>query len=436
MVEYIQRIRALDKDVRMYLLAAFSVGFSVVPGVAAVLLNLYLVRLDYGSEFIGMLNGVGSLAFALTGLPAGGIGARWGSRRTMLRGLTGVALGYALLPLAELTTDPLRGGLLIFLRVLTSGSMALYFVNTRPLVMAMAGPKLRAYVFSMQGTVAPLGAFLGNLTAGWLPSLFASLGQKPLTHAMPYRWPLALCAIFMLPAIWAVSRIELDGRATGAALPPEAPVRQSDARLPLLAVGGLVVVGLLQGSSVAVTRAFLNVYMDTTLSLPTSFIGGASSLGQLAGMFFALTVPFLVSRVDNRGTYLIGVVGVVLSTLLISLYPIRMAAGIGCVGINAMIALTVPTMSMYQMLLVSERWQPLMSGATTMAMGGSFALVSLAGGYLASATSYRRVFLLGCFCGVAAAIVFWAFDTFYVRKRRAPVSLPASGEIEGTRSSG
>ncbi len=419
MTEYLQRLKALGRNAHMYLIASFTVGFSVVPGIAAVLMNLYLVRLGYGPEFIGTINGIGSLAFALASLPGGGLGARWGSRRTMVRGLAGVALGYALLPTAELLGDPLRSSYLIVLRIFTSATMSIYFVNTRPLVMGMVGPDLRAYLFSMQGTVAPLGAFLGNLVAGWFPSLFAALGATSLAAAMPYRWPLALCSLFLLPAIFSVAQIDEEGQVDiDSKSSASAPVG-GERRLPWQAIGGLMLVSLLQGGSVAVTRAFLNVYMDTTLALPTSFIGGMASLGQLGGMLCAFGAPLLVKHIGNRGTYLVGVFGVVSNTLLISLLPTTWATGLGCVGINAMIALTIPAMNMYQMNLVSSRWRPLMSGATTMAMGVSFAVVSLSGGYLAASMGYRQVFLLGSGCGVGAALVFWLLGVLQKRRRVA-----------------
>jgi hypothetical protein len=69
--------------------------------IRAVLLNLYLLRLDYDAEFIGLVNGATALVFTLFCLPAGALGTRWGSRRIMIVGVNSVAMGGGLLPLVE-----------------------------------------------------------------------------------------------------------------------------------------------------------------------------------------------------------------------------------------------------------------------------------------------------------------------------------------------
>ena len=47
------------------------------------LLNLYLLRLDYGTEFIGLVNAVGLLTFGLASLPAGILGSRMSTTALM-----------------------------------------------------------------------------------------------------------------------------------------------------------------------------------------------------------------------------------------------------------------------------------------------------------------------------------------------------------------
>jgi len=49
-------------------------GFTAWGGLFATLFNLYLLRLGYGPEVIGRINGIGSLAFGVLCLPAGGSG--------------------------------------------------------------------------------------------------------------------------------------------------------------------------------------------------------------------------------------------------------------------------------------------------------------------------------------------------------------------------
>ena len=61
---YIHTLRLFNRDVRLYLISAALIGFTFL-GIYAVLFNLYLLRLGYGPEFIGTVNGVSQLGFAL-----------------------------------------------------------------------------------------------------------------------------------------------------------------------------------------------------------------------------------------------------------------------------------------------------------------------------------------------------------------------------------
>ena len=66
---YLQTLRLFHRDIRLFLVSAAVVGLAW-DGVRAVVLNLYLLRLGYGPEFIGVVNSAGALVFALSCLPA------------------------------------------------------------------------------------------------------------------------------------------------------------------------------------------------------------------------------------------------------------------------------------------------------------------------------------------------------------------------------
>jgi hypothetical protein len=60
MRSYLNTLRLLNRDGRMLLLSHFFTGVGYV-GIYVVLFNLYLARLGYGTEFIGLANGLPSL---------------------------------------------------------------------------------------------------------------------------------------------------------------------------------------------------------------------------------------------------------------------------------------------------------------------------------------------------------------------------------------
>jgi hypothetical protein len=73
---YLERLRLFSRDARLYLISAALIGFTLW-GVYAGFLNLYLIRLGYGPEFIGMINALGMLSATVFSLPAGTLGGRW-----------------------------------------------------------------------------------------------------------------------------------------------------------------------------------------------------------------------------------------------------------------------------------------------------------------------------------------------------------------------
>ena len=69
-----------SRDVRLYLMANALFGFVLFGGIYPLLYNLYLLRLGYNTQFVGLANATGALCFALSSLPSGMLGGRWGSR--------------------------------------------------------------------------------------------------------------------------------------------------------------------------------------------------------------------------------------------------------------------------------------------------------------------------------------------------------------------
>lgn len=110
---YVRTLRRLGRDVHLFLLTSALVGLTVFGGISAVLMNLYLLRLGYGPEFIGVFIASGNIAFAAACLPAGALGARLGSRTVMVIGLTAASLGGVATALSELIPEGARAAWLI-----------------------------------------------------------------------------------------------------------------------------------------------------------------------------------------------------------------------------------------------------------------------------------------------------------------------------------
>jgi MFS family permease len=398
----------LTPTVARYFVAVALVGFAIDGGIYSVLLNLFLLRLDYGPEQIGLINAAGTLAFALACLPAGVIGARWGSRQIMLLGLALLAAGSVLLPLADLLPAAWRlAWLLVHVSVLYLG-LALYFVNTAPFVMEAIRPEQRTHIFSLQTALLALAAFLGSLVGGFLPEAIASLLGSLPAQAGPYRYALLVAGLAVVPAMLAIHSARpsaamhtpASAPAPAAAASPIAP-----ALIGLLAL--IAIVRVLQVAGLAATTTFFNVYLDSELLVSTARIGLLLALGRLLGIPAALATGPLTARYGNRVVVIAASIGTALSVLPIALVPHWGAAGLSLIGVLGLSGIRYPASIVYFLELVPPAQRATVSGLTEMAAGICFTAMTFGGGYLIAAFGYRSLFLLGAALTGLSALVFW-----------------------------
>jgi MFS family permease len=398
----------LTPTVARYFIAVALVGFAIDGGIYSVLLNLFLLRLDYGPEQIGLINAAGTLTFALACLPAGVIGARWGSRQIMLLGLVLLAAGSLLLPLADLLPAAWRLAWLLMQVSLLYFGLALYFVNTAPFVMEAIRPEQRTHIFSLQTALLALAAFLGSLVGGFLPQAIAMLlGSLPL-HSAPYRYALLLAGLAVLPGIIAV-HLARPSTALRSAAPAPAPVPAGASIAPALIglLALIAIVRVLQVAGLAATTTFFNVYLDSELLVSTARIGLLLALGRLLGIPAALATGPLTARYGNRMVVIGASIGTALSMLPIALVPHWGAAGLSLIGVLGLSGIRYPASIVYFLELVPPEQRATVSGLTEMAAGICFTIMTFGGGYMIAAFGYRSLFLLGAALTGLSALVFW-----------------------------
>jgi MFS family permease len=409
---YISNLRLLSRDVRLFLVATALIGFSW-DGVRTVLLNLYLLRLGYGPEIVGLINGFGAFAFALVSLPAGVLGARLGSRRMILVGVALMAAGIGLLPLVELLPAAWTLPWLLSATMAAYLGLVLYYVNSLPFLMGATGLEERDYAFAAQIALMPLAAFAGSLVGGLLPGLMANVLGSTLQDPAPYRYPVLLAGLMLLPGILALipaSEVAAgEGEASDAGARPAAATVAGDSRPPYaLIVMTVIVVGLRFAGRGPLTT-FFNVYLDDALGVSTVLIGALIAAGQLVSVPAALLSPLAVARWGNGRMVSWGTMGVAITMLPLALIPQWWAAGAGFVGAIAMFSVSTGPIRVYSQELVTRRWWGAMSGAVMMGSGLGIAVMTLAGGYAVAALGYRTLFLIGAGLVAAGAVIFWAY---------------------------
>ncbi len=404
-IAYLQMLRLFSRDVRLFLVTAILVGLAW-DGIRTVLFNLYLLRLGYGPESVGLINAVGALAFAFLCPPAGVMGMRWGSRSMLVAGLSVLAAGFSLLPLAGFWDGAWRMGWLLSTSVLSYLGLALYLVNGLPFMMDATRPQERNHAFSVHIALAPLAAFVGSLVAGALPGAFAVLPGISVEEAVPYGFPFWLAALVFVPGV----PVLLSGR-PGAVRQRQVPATSAPvARANPMPFGLIALIALIMAlrfGGRGTIATFFNVYLDEGLGVSTALIGALSAVGQLLSIPAALAAPLLVARWGNARTIFWGTLGMALCALPLALIPHWGAAGLGFASSAALFSVTVGPIRLFSQELVAPRWRASMASAFMMGAGLAFFAASLAGGYAIVVLGYRTLFLVATGLMAGGALLFW-----------------------------
>ncbi|NLT42653.1 MAG: MFS transporter, partial [Anaerolineae bacterium] len=159
-LHYLHTVRRFGRDARLAFATGALLWFSVF-GIYSVLFNLYILRLGFGPEFVGLANAGGLLSGALFSLPAGELGRRWGSRRAMIAGLILAVVGHGLVPLAEILPPALQPAwVLLSYFAGCLGALAVYMVNVTPYLMGVTAPHQHNHAFSLLSAIPTAAAFL------------------------------------------------------------------------------------------------------------------------------------------------------------------------------------------------------------------------------------------------------------------------------------
>jgi MFS family permease len=407
---YLQKLRLFNRDVRLFLVASAMLGFAW-DGIRVVLFNLYLLRLGYGTESIGLINAVGSFAFSIFAVLLGTFGARWNGRRSLIVGVSLMVVGLASLPLAGALSPTWQLGWLYAANVLAYLGLAMWWVYSIPFLMGTTGTGERNHAFSVQIALAPLAGFAGSLVGGALPGLFAAVRGFSEEDPAAYGYALFVAALLLIPAVLAlVPTRDPNSKVVPAGVKgPSQTHSVSKAPYGLILLIGVVV--WLRFAGTASTNTFFNVYLDDGLGISTALIGVVWAVGRLMSVPAALATPLAVARWGNARTIVWGSLG-------LALVPHWAIAGVAFVGISSLFAMTTGPVRVFSQDLVTPDWRPAMSAAMNIGVGMSIAGMSLWGGYAIAAVGYQTLFLVAAGLTVAGALIFW----FYFRVPRGEMA--------------
>lgn len=362
---------------------------------------LYVLRLGYSVEYVGLFNASGALTYILTSLPAGVVGSRFGLRAAMVAGGVITVLGMAMLPVVEFVPSNLHELWPILAQVVVTIGWALISINQVPALMAVTTVQNRNSAYAFNGVLRGLGTFAGTVVGGFLPILFAQMLGTGVETPAPYRAALLTGAVLSLFGIIPLLLIRPTPVTTHSVR------NQAEGAFPVGIVALLVFHVFLGQIGPAACQSFCSAYMDTQLALSSAAIGLLTGVGQFTTILAPLLTPRLAARYGNGWTLMAATLGSALSLLPLAMIPHWSAAGVGRLGLLALNAVWMPALQVFQMELVASRWRSLTYGIVSMAMGFAYASIGFGGGYLVAAWGYQTLFWVGIGFSLIGTAFMW-----------------------------
>ena len=400
--DYLKALRLFNRNVRLFLVFGVLFGFGLW-GIFLVLNSLYVLRLGYGPDTVGLLYAVGSATGAVFALAAGALAQRWGARRTLIAGLGVHAASVVLMPLGVFSSETWQLGWILAMWVLYGIGSGAFAATYPAFLTGSTDEEERAHAFSVWAGLVSLAAFAGGLVGGALPELFGRALGLPLDHAATFRYPLLIAGLLYVLGVLvmlATREVASDARQV---------TRKEVGPAPFGLIGLLAATSLLWMTGEAVVLSFYNVYLDDGLRVPTMLIGTLWAAGQLLGGLASLAAPFLMARWGKRRAIVLGALGIAAGLLPLALIPHWSAAGLGYVGLTVMTAITYASFLVFSQEAVAPGWRTTMAGATGVTYGVSNLVTGLGGGYAITALGYRPLFGLTAILPAAAALLFWTY---------------------------
>ena len=404
MTTYTEAVRRLGPNARLYLLSAALAGLTISSmGIFGVLLNLYILRLGFGAEFLGIVNGVSAFTFAAFGLPAAAVGRRIGTRRAMIAGMTVSVLCSGLVGVSQYVPAEIRGEWLVGVRIARSWGFALFMVNAHPFMMAVTGPTERTHAFSIHTAMWPLAGVAGSLIGGLLPDICASILDVDLDSPAPYGWSLLIGSLLFAPAIIALSAT------TEPSEEPSGTEPSGKKGGPRVMIAVLATIAMIQYLGFGAVQSFFNVYLDENLGVSTAFIGLLLACAQLAGGIGGLATPVITRHLGHGALVILTSVAGAVVILPIAMFPTWWVAGVSYLVLTGFATMRHASITVYHQELAPRRWRTSMAGAFNMAGGLSYSLSSIAGGFAIASVGFSKMFIAGATISLLGAWLFWVF---------------------------
>ena len=282
-----ERFRGFSRNARLLLIRSPFSGLSV--SLIRLLFNLYLLAVGFDLLFVAKFAAINWTCHGLSVIPSGILSDLFGRRRVFLLAYTGNLLATSAI---IFVTDPTW---LLVLAAVIGFFEGGHAIVGPPFMVEQSRPDERVHLFSLNGGIQVGAASFGNLAAGVLPLIFASLFAIGPENAWARRAALICGLPIMLFSMIPIYLIREEWK-------PMNIRRWMEGIENYRRIGMLALTEGMIGLGLGFSAPFFNVFFDQRLNASTAQIGLIFALGSIMTAVATLFVPIVVRHLGRVRT--------------------------------------------------------------------------------------------------------------------------------------
>lgn len=405
---YVSKIRLFSHNARAYL--AYYFLLSIHLGIYGVIFNLYILRLGYKEDLLGLMLSIVFISTGLAAVPAALLCDRIGRKNTLLISI--LLTSASLLMLYTLTSTDW----LLLLRIAYGIGTSFYTIAGSPFLMENSTADERMHLFSVNSALSQVAYIAGSIVGGSMPNLLSKAGIDP-AGPMVYRYTLfislALIAISAIPVLYITE--------TRKRVKPIKRFAVLGTTIRSQKIQKLIVINGLVGIGAGMIVPFFNVYFHSVLSATTDQIGLIFSAGEVVMIAGLTIIPMMTEKLGKIKTIAITELASIPFLIMLAFTANIYVAAFAYMMRMTLMNMGNPAINNFNMELVTEEQRATVSSLTSMSWFLCMSLSAYLSGIMMADSNYVLPFMVTCVTYIASASLYYIF--FY-RAEKEMVKAP------------
>ena len=398
---YASKLRRFNPNARKYLLFVFLTTLNA--GIYGVIFNLYILRLGFGEDFLGLILSISATSMGLFSIPAAFVCDRLGRKRTLL--LSSVLSAISLFFLYNTTTPEL----LVLFSLASGMASALGLVTGSTFLLENSTKEERMYLFSMSSLIYTFSLLSGNMLGGFLPDILADLISAQSGSAISYRLTLYVSLVATVASLLPLAYVAEKNSEENNGIRGQLHIYRSIFKSKV--IRQMTLFYCLYGIGWGTSLPYFNVYFDTVLGASANQIGIIFSVSQVFMILGYFLVPVLTERTGKVRLVAIVQILSIPFLLMFVLTNNLLIAVVGFVMRYMIMNMANPILNSFKLEIVQPEERSMINSIMWMACYTFVGIGNYVGGLMMAKGDSRMPFMVtGLFYAATAVFYYICFN--------------------------